>query len=275
MLRKIERAIELIFIITIIFLLIAPFILDLKPHNEPSGPSLVSPSSEHILGTDDLGIDVFSQLVYGTKTTIFLSLTTALISGLGGSTIGIISGYIGGKFDSFILSIIDIMMAIPDLPLMIVLGAFLGPGIKNIIIVIALVSWTMPAKIARSQVLKLRNEKYIVLSRAYGGSFFFVFKNHIFKSIFPVLMASIMKIMNRAVLSEATLAFLGLGDPLSKSWGMLLTRAMSFPNIYFTPFYKWWLVPPLLLIVLFVTTLAMLSRNIERNNFRKIGVRND
>ena len=163
-----------------------------------------------------------------------------------------------------ILSIIDIFLSIPELPLMIVLGAFLGTNLKNIIFVLVLVTWTHPAKIARNEIIKLKNEKYILLSKAYGGSFFHIFRWHLLKPMWSIIITAIVKIMNKAILAEASLAYLGLGDPLSKSWGMIISRAMSFPNIYFTEYYKWWLLPPLVLLIILVVTLASLAQKLEK-----------
>lgn len=258
---------EFIFIFFIISMLLLPNLIKIPPHDKTSGPALSAPSREHILGTDDLGMDLFSQICHGARITFALSFGAAFLSGILGSLLGIFCGYQGGIYDKTLVMLIDISTGIPDLPLIIVLGALLGGSLRNIIIVISLLSWSGPARISRSQTLKLKTEKYIVLSKAYGGKFSYIFKRHLLKPIFPVMMSNVIRIMNRAVLTESSLAFLGLGDPLSKSWGMIITRAMSFPNIYFTPFYKWWLIPPILMLVCYVTYLAMLGRRWE--NFRK------
>lgn len=122
--KKKSFAYKLSIVTLVIYFLIAVFYdyLPLKPYNEPSGMPLVGPCEEHILGTDDLGMDLFSQLLYGTRVSIFLSISCALISGIGGSIIGIVSGYYGGKIDTLILGTIEVFQSIPELPLMIVLG---------------------------------------------------------------------------------------------------------------------------------------------------------
>jgi len=187
----------------------------------------------------------------------------AVVAAIGGSIIGMLAGYAGGIIDTLIVSIIDFFIGIPDLLLMVVLGVFLGPGLANIIFAISLVSWIMPAKIVRSEVLKIKTENYIRLSKAYGAHFWHIFAWHLWKPLFSIILVSVIKIMNKAILAEASLAYLGLGDPLSKSWGMTITRAMDFPTIYLTDFWKWWLVFPTTVMVCTVLSVAAIGRWME------------
>ena len=217
----------------------------LKSGAVPSGQALSPPSREHWFGTD------------------LLSVGSAVVAAIGGSIIGMLAGYAGGIIDTLIVSIIDFFIGIPDLLLMVVLGAFLGPGLANIIFAISLVSWIMPAKIVRSEVLKIKTENYIRLSKAYGAHFWHIFAWHLWKPLFSIILVSVIKIMNKAILAEASLAYLGLGDPLSKSWGMTITRAMDFPNIYLTDFWKWWLVFPTTVMVCTVLSVAAIGRWME------------
>lgn len=248
------------------FLLIALFynFLPVLPHNTPSGIPLSAPSARHLLGTDDLGMDIYSQLLYGTRVSVFLGLSSALVAGLGGSLLGIIAGYYGGFFEKLILTMIDIVMAIPELPFMILLSAFLGPSIVNIVIAVSLIAWIMPAKIMRSKVLEIKNENYVVLSQFWGGNFWHIFLKHLLPSVFPLMLIAFVHITNRAILAEASLAFLGLSDPISKSWGMVLNRAMSFENIFLTPYWKWWLVSPTIVLIIFVMAASQPARAIEK-----------
>ena len=213
---------------------------------------------------DDLGIDIFSEICYGAKSTIILSCSSALFAAVGGSIIGMVAGYFGGIFDEILLGIIDFFISVPDLLLMVVLGTFLGPSLKNIIFSIVLVSWIMPAKITRSQILRMKQENYIKIAKIYGAGFIHLFLWHFWKPFFSIIMMSVIKLMNRAILAEAALSYLGLGDPLSKSWGMIITRAMDFPNIYLTEFWKWWLAYPVIFMVLMVLSIAIIGQKIER-----------
>ena len=235
----------------------------LKSGTVPSGQALSPPSQEHWFGTDDLGIDLFASVCYGAKSSLLLSVGSAVVAAIGGSIIGMLAGYAGGIIDTLIVSIIDFFIGIPDLLLMVVLGVFLGPGLANIIFAISLVSWIMPAKIVRSEMLKIKTENYIRLSNAYGAHFWHIFAWHLWKPLFSIILVSVIKIMNKAILAEASLAYLGLGDPLSKSWGMTITRAMDFPNIYLTDFWKWWLVFPTTVMVCTVLSVAAIGRWME------------
>jgi peptide/nickel transport system permease protein len=260
---SITGKIAMAMLLFILFVAILAPVLSHHPHTEPSGRSLSSPSKEHILGTDDLGIDLWAQMVYGARISILVGFGTALFAGLGGSTIGIVAGYFGGKIDKVMMRLTDIVIILPELPTMIVLGSFFGPSIKNIIIVLSLFSWTRPARIVRSKVLSIKSENYIKIAKGYGGGFFYMIRRHFLPYIIPVIMVSFIKLVNRAIIAEASLAFLGLGDPTSKSWGLILNYAISFTGIYFTPYWKWWVVAPVGAIALMVITIALLGREFE------------
>lgn len=262
--KEINLKLSYIFLFLILILAILPYFSFLKSGTVPSGAALVPPSKEHWFGTDDLGIDIFSEICYGAKSTIILSCSSALFAAVGGSIIGMVAGYFGGIFDEILLGIIDFFISVPDLLLMVVLGTFLGPSLKNIIFSIVLVSWIMPAKITRSQILRMKQENYVKIAKIYGADFTHLFLWHFWKPFFSIIMMSVIKLMNRAILAEAALSYLGLGDPLSKSWGMIITRAMDFPNIYLTEFWKWWLVYPVIFMVLMVLSIAIIGQKIER-----------
>ncbi|AAL94400.1 ABC transporter permease [Fusobacterium nucleatum] len=262
--KEINLKLSYVFLFFILILAILPYFSFLKSGTIPSGTALLPPSKEHWFGTDDLGIDIFSEICYGAKNTIILSCSSALFAAIGGSVIGMVAGYFGGIFDEILLGIIDFFISVPDLLLMVVLGTFLGPSLRNIVFSIVLVSWIMPAKITRSQILRMKQENYIKIAKIYGAGFIHLFLWHFWKPFFSIIMISVIKLMNRAILAEAALSYLGLGDPLSKSWGMIITRAMDFPNIYLTEFWKWWLVYPVTFMVLMVLSIAIIGQKIER-----------
>lgn len=252
-----------ILILLLIIGIFAP-VLSKHPYNIPSGAALEAPTKAHILGTDDLGIDLWAQICIGTRISIIVGFGTALLAGVGGGIIGIICGYYGGIVDRILMRITDIMIILPDLPLMIIIGAFFGPSIFNIIIVLSLFSWTTPARIVRAKVMSVTKEDYIIAAKSYGGGFYHITKRHILREVFPVLMVSIIKLVNKAIIAEASLSFLGLGDPNSKSWGIILNHAMGFQGIYFTEYWKWWIVSPLVAITVTVMSIAFLGREIEK-----------
>lgn len=232
-------------------------------HRLPSGPTLEPPSREHLLGTDDLGIDLLAQLARGAWISLAVGLGAALLAGVGGSLAGMYAGYRGGRADALLMGLCDVMMVIPQLPLMIVFGAFFGPSLRNIILVIAAVSWTHPARTARAQTRHLREAASIRAARSYGAGFLHLAHRHFVPALFPLVAASAVRVVGRAITAEAGLSFLGLGDPLSKSWGVVLNRSISFSGIFFTDYWKWWIMAPLVSLVLLVVSVALLGRDLE------------
>jgi len=122
----------------------------------------------------------------------------------------------------------------------------------------------MPARIIRSQVLHLKEENYIIAAKSYGAGFLYITYKHFFPHLLPLIMVNIIRIVNRAIIAEASLAFLGLGDPTSKSWGIMLYYAMNFSGIYFTEFWKWWIISPLIAILVLVVAVAFVGRDLEK-----------
>jgi peptide/nickel transport system permease protein len=152
---------------------------------------------------------------------------------------------------------------VPQLPVMIVLGAFFGQSIWNVIIIISIFSWAPIAKIVRAKTLQIRSKDYIKIAKSYGAGFFYILHKHLIKEIFPVLLVNTLAVIGKAIIQEASLAFLGLSDPLSKSWGLMINKAISFPGIYFTDYWLWWLLPPLVSLSLTTYCIRMISREIE------------
>ncbi|WP_350344631.1 ABC transporter permease [Proteinivorax tanatarense] len=231
--------------------------------NTPSGPSLHPPSKEFWMGTDDLGIDLFAQIARGTRTSLIIGFGVATVSIFFAVAVGCYSGLYGGKKDQYLMRLVDLFMTVPELPTMIVLGAFFGPSIINIIIVLSVFSWVRPTRIFRARVISIKEEGYIKMAKGYGGGFFYILKEHLLSDMYPLIAINYIRLMSRAVVAEASLSFLGLGDPTSKSWGLILNHAMGFQGIYFTSYWKWWVVFPLAFMILFVLCLSILSREVE------------
>lgn len=238
--------------------------ISVHPYNLPSGKALQPPGASHWLGTDDLGIDLWAQICHGARLSILVGISTAILAGIGGCLTGMFSGYKGGLTDKIIMRITDVMIILPDLPMMIVLGAFFGPSLMNIIIVLAFFSWTAPARITRGKILSMKQENYITAARSYGAGFFHLASKHFLPGMLPIAMVSIIRLTGRAIVAEASLSFLGLGDPTSKSWGLILNHAINFRGIYFTDFWKWWITAPLVSIIILVSTIAVLARESEK-----------
>lgn len=251
-------------LLLIVFIAIfAPFVTFYEP-SAISGRSLEPPGPAHILGTDELGMDIWSQICYGARMSLVIGLAVALISGVGGGFLGLMAGYLGGNWDKALLRTIDITMALPSFPLLIVIAAFLNPSIANVILVLVFLSWAKPARIVRSQALTMKKQQYIISARLHGAGPSYIIRKHIMPEAMPLIFVSILNISSYAIVAESGLAFLGLGDPTSKSWGMMLHYATSFRSIYFTPYWQWWLMPPLIALILLLLSLAFIGRDMER-----------
>lgn len=257
-----------ILIALIIVAVFAKQLSSYSPH-EIVGPALSPPSKTHLMGTDDLGMDIWSQICFGARSSLFVGLSTALIAGLGGGVLGIVAGYRQGIFDLILMRLADMVLALPRLPLLIVMASFFGPSTKHIVLMLALFSWPGPARILRSETLSLKERNYVKMSQFVGANTGWVLQKHFLPSLMPLLSISVIRISGKAIVSEASLAFLGLGDPTGKSWGLIINHATSFPGLYFTDFWKWWLLFPLIFLLLLVCSLAFIARGLEANELKR------
>jgi len=180
-----------------------------------------------ILGTTNWGADAWSQLVYGSRISIMIGILATALSTAVGVIVGMVAGYFGGKVDEVLMRVVDFLLVIPGLPLMMVLAAFLGASIQNIIIVIAILGWTGTSRLIRSQVLAEKNKAYVESARAIGASDTYIMFRHILPNVTPILFANITLGVVGAILSEAGLSFLGLTDPEDPSWGRMLADART------------------------------------------------
>jgi peptide/nickel transport system permease protein len=237
----------------------------LFPHSAtlPSGGSLEAPSANHLLGTDNLGVDIFAQISVGFFRSMVIGLTTACLTFILGGVLGVMSGYIGGKFDAGVSFLINVMLSIPQLPVMIVIGAFFGQSTWNIILIIAIFSWAPIAKQLRAKTISVRSAQYIKLAKSYGGGSWYIIRRHMLRELLPLLTVNAIGVVGMAIVQESSLAFLGLSDPLAKSWGLMISRAKGFSGIFFTDFWKWWLIPPVLALICSTLCLRMLAKALE------------
>jgi len=180
-----------------------------------------------ILGTTNWGADAWAQLIYGSRISISIGLLATALSTAVGVIVGMVAGYFGGKIDEVLMRVVDFLLVIPGLPLMMVLAAFLGASIQNIIIVIAILGWTGTSRLIRSQVLAEKNKAYVESARAIGASDTYIMFRHILPNVTPILFANITLGVVGAILAEAGLSFLGLTNPEDPSWGRMLADART------------------------------------------------
>jgi peptide/nickel transport system permease protein len=213
------------------------------------------PSAEFPLGTDNFGRSVLTLTIWGSRISLAVGLIATAISMLIGSLIGIVAGYRGGMTESALMRLTDWFLVIPFLPLAIVLASVLGRSQVVIIFVIGVTSWPGTARIVRAQVLSLKTRPYVERSRALGAGGWHLNTRHILPNVGPLIFANTILTVAIAILSESTLAFLGLGDPLSISWGTILDFAFSAGAA--SAGQWWWLVPPGLAIVFVVLAFTL------------------
>lgn len=260
------KSVKCLSLILIVMSLIAAFGLFVYPHSAttPSGDSLEVPSANHILGTDNLGIDVFAQISRGYYHSLFIGVAASFISFVVGGCVGVLAGYKEGTVDNVLSFMINVFLCVPQLPAMIVIGAFFGQSLFNIILVIATFSWAPIAKIMRAKTISIKERKYILLAKSFGGSAIYIIKTHMIRELLPLLTINAIAIIGKAIVQEAGIAFLGLSDPLAKSLGLMINKATTFSGIYFTDYWKWWLLPPIVIIISMILLLRLLSRSLER-----------
>jgi len=220
------------------------------------------PSMEHWFGTDDAGKDVFSNFVYGARISLTVGFFAAFISIFIGGVMGIVAGFYGGRVENFLMRFTDVMLVIPDLPLMVVIVAMTKPSLMNIIFVIGLLGWTTTSRIVRSQTLAVKSRKFVLRARAIGAGNWHIIMHHILPLVMPLLVVNAILVISLAILNESTLSFLGLGDPTSLSWGQMLNFAFGRGAMSAG---AWWaLVVPGLGIVWVVLGLTLLGHGLEQ-----------
>jgi len=230
--------------------ILAPFIVPHDPDAIDVKHVLEPPSLQHLFGTDDLGRDILSRVIYGSRISLAVGFVAVGIATIIGIIFGALSGYYGRSMDTVIMRFVDIMLAIPTFFLILAVIAMLEPGIWNIMIVIGLTSWMGVARLVRAEFLSLKEREFVLAARALGASDFRIIFRHILpNALSPVLVSAVLGIAG-AVLVESALSFLGIGvQPPTASWGNILTIGKDNIEI------AWWIsVFPGLAI--FVTVLA-------------------
>jgi len=253
--------------ILVFFIFISLFAEVLAPY--PVGPKqgdrkaiLKPPSNKYLFGTDELGRDLLSILIYGGKVSLTIGFLATLVTAIIGTLVGVSAGYFGGKTEEVLMRFTDILLVIPDLPLMIVLASILGATFWNMILVIGIRGWTGTARVLRAQVLSLKEKPFIESARAIGASDARIIGRHILPNVLPLIVAQMVLRIGSSILSASSLSFLGLGDPTHISWGMTLHYAFSVGSL-FSNFY-WYLVPPGVCIALVVLAFSFVGYALDQ-----------
>ena len=221
---------------------------------------LQPPSLEFPLGTTAMSRDIFSQMIYGTRTTVLIGLVSGLISILIGANMGLLSGYYGGQLDEIMMRFTDIIYGMPFLPFLIVLIALFGRSLWFVIIAICCIVWRTSARVIRAQTLAIKQRQFILAAKARGCTNFRIIYGHIMPNMLPLLLLYTAFNIAWSVLAEAGASFLGFGDPDNLSWGGMLYNLWISGKIRTA---WWWFAPPAICIVLLVSALVFVSRAYE------------
>jgi peptide/nickel transport system permease protein len=248
----------------VLMALAAPLLADeagLQAINTTENPVWASPSEFGPLGTDKFGRSVLTQFIWGARISLLVGLAATVLAMVIGSVVGIVAGFLGGIVGSVLMRVTEWFLVIPFLPLAIVLAAILGPSIENIILVIGITSWPATARVICAQVLTLRERDYVDRSRALGASNWHLITRHVGPNVAPLILANTTLTVPVVILSEATLSFLGFGDPSNISWGTMLDQAFEQGAI--TQEAWWWFVPPGLGVLLVALSFTLIGTALE------------
>jgi peptide/nickel transport system permease protein len=255
-------AILLFFVLTAVF---APFISPYDPYVRVDRP-LRPPSNKYLLGTNDIGQDIFSELIHGTRVSLTIGFLAAMFTVVIGTLVGVVSGFLGGSVDEVLMRFTDVIMILPNIPLLILLMAIFGrQSYLIMILAISITGWTGTARMVRSSTISIKERIYVEASKAIGASEGHIILKHILPNVSPLIIATMIYQVAGAMMSEAGLSFLGLGDPGHKSWGMVLHYAQTSGGWYANQGYPawWWIIPPGLLIALTVASLVLMGQTME------------
>lgn len=248
-----------VIIFLVVIAIIGPFITPYEPNKQIMADANQGPSAAHFFGTDNLGRDIFSRIIAGTRVSLFVGMAVVALSLVIGTFLGSVAGYFGGKLDAFIMRVMDIMLSIPSILLAITLMAALGKGIDKAVIAIGVVSIPEYARIIRSAVLSAKENDYVAAARVIGSSDGRIIFHHIMPNVISSIVVRATLGISGAILDTAALGFLGLGvQPPTAEWGDMLGRVRSMILVY----------PHMLIFPGLAITLAVLAFNLFGDGLR-------
>ena len=244
--NKVAMACLGIVIILCLVALFAPWIAPYDPDAQVLTERLMPPSAQHWFGTDDLGRDIFSRIVYGCRISLSVGVVSQIIATVIGYTMGVCAGYFGGKVDALISFIIQVFSTFPFLLFAIAIMFVLGPGLVNLYLALGLLGWASTARLIRGDVMRLKKMEYIDACKISGGSSFKIIMKHLLPNCLSTLIVTVTLGIPSAIMSEASLSFLGLGvRPPMSSWGSMIS--FSQPYIRSATYYS--IIPGLAIII--------------------------
>jgi peptide/nickel transport system permease protein len=249
----------IILLVLIALAAFAPFLSGYDP-NRQSAASLLAPSYTHWLGTNQVGQDIWSQLLYGARTSLMVGFGVGVLSLILSVLFGVSAALVGGLYDRIIMRIVDAFIIIPMIVVVILVAAYIRPDLFILILLLAALSWQGGARVIRAQALSLKEMGHVNASRTFGAGRLYLARRHIVPDLGTILLVEFISSVRRAVFIEAGLAFLGIGDPMLVSWGMMMRDAMKFSYLNV---WQWWLVPAGVALSLTIVALTFISHAAE------------
>jgi peptide/nickel transport system permease protein len=249
----------LLLLLVILMALMAPVLSSYDP-GQQSADSLLSPYSGHLLGTNQVGQDIWSQLLYGARTSLMVGFGVGFISLLLSVFFGVSSAIIGGIYDRIVMRVVDAFIVIPVVIVVILVAAYIKPSLLVLVLLLSILSWQGGARVVRGQALSLKEQGHVNAARGFGADRFYISFHHILPDLAPILLVEFIYGVRRAVFLEAGLAFLGISDPMSISWGVMMRDAMRFSYL---DVWQWWLVPAGVALSLTIIGLTFVSHAAE------------
>lgn len=251
------------------FVLIAAFAPLIAPYEpqQPTGLLLSAPSRDHLLGTNDIGQDIFSQLVHGARSSIIVAVAITMISTVLSWTVGLAAGFIR-QLEALLMGLTDLLLALPDLPLVLLVLTLVGPTRWSLVLVLALLSWPAFARIVRAIVIGARSAQYVEASRSLGASTWHVMTRHLLPATLTVLPTKVVLTVRYAVFAESTLAFLGLGASDTVGWVTMLNIAFGDPLLFSRTVWPWLVLPPAVAIATLILATVWVGSGLTGNRAR-------
>ncbi len=246
-------------IVIVLAAVFAPYVATHDPARQSLPNQLRPPSSEHLFGTDDLGRDVFSRIIYGSRISLLVGVGVMVIRTVIGVAVGMLAGFIGGRTDTLLMRISDALLSFPGILLALAIMAIWGAGMLNLIVALSVVGWPQFARLVRAEVLSLREREYVEAARAIGLRDLAIMIRHVFPNTLPLIIVYASLTISAPIVSEAALSFLGLGiQPPDVSWGRMLSGAQRYMRV------AWWMstIPGLAI------TVTVLSFNLLGDGLR-------
>ena len=259
-----DRRAQVGFGIIIIFSILAlagPLISPYSPYAFPApGRPYSPPGRMFLLGTDYLGEDILSEIIYGARVSMLVGIVVAFLATSFGTLVGVVAGYYGKVVDEGLMRATDIVLILPPLPLIIILAVYLGPSLQTVILVLTVTTWPLVARVVRSQTLSLKERPFADSARVAGASDFRIITKLLIPNLATIIAASAVLLVTTAIVGEASLDFIGLGDITVVSWGTMLYWAQSYA--IFNGAW-WWVIAPGICIVLVGLGFVLISVSIE------------